>query len=62
LRIYYTHYKPEVYLFNYYDLENRESYWISGVKKNGEDRHWAGGGKIKIEKKYCKRVSKTCRI
>lgn len=36
---------------NYYDLENREGYWISGIKKNGQDRHWAGGGKIMIDKK-----------
>ncbi len=35
---------------NYYDLENREGYWISGIKKNGQDRHWAGGGKIMIDK------------
>ena len=34
---------------NYYDLETRDSYWISGVKKNGQDRHWAGSGKITIE-------------
>jgi hypothetical protein len=24
---------------NYYDLETEEEYWISGVKKNGKDRH-----------------------
>ena len=36
---------------NYYDLENRESYWVSGIKKNGQDRHWAGGGKIMIDRK-----------
>ena len=35
---------------NYYDLETNEGYWISGVKKNGQDRHWAGGGKIKIDR------------
>jgi hypothetical protein len=35
---------------NYYDLENKEGYWISGIKKNGQDRHWAGGGKIMIDK------------
>ncbi|MBI9058551.1 MAG: hypothetical protein JEZ01_12375 [Labilibaculum sp.] len=35
---------------NYYDLENREGYWISGIKKNGQDRHWAGGGKIMIDR------------
>ena len=36
---------------NYYDLENREAYWISGIKKNGQDRHWAGGGKVMIDRK-----------
>ncbi|MEY8847193.1 mannose-1-phosphate guanylyltransferase [Psychroserpens sp. XS_ASV72] len=35
---------------NYYDIENGDEYWISGVKKNGEDRHWAGGGKIMIDR------------
>lgn len=34
---------------NYYDLETREIYWVSGVKKRGADRHWAGSGKIAIE-------------
>ncbi len=23
--------------------------WVSGVKKNGEDRHWAGSGKVLVE-------------
>lgn len=35
---------------NFYDLETGDEYWISGVKKNGQDRHWAGGGKIMIDK------------
>ena len=35
---------------NYYDIENGDEYWISGVKKNGRDRHWAGGGKIMIDR------------
>jgi len=35
---------------NYYDLERGDEYWISGIKRNGQDRHWAGGGKIKIDK------------
>lgn len=26
------------------------AYWISGIKRNGADRHWAGGGKIQIDK------------
>ena len=30
---------------NYYDIETGEEYWISGVKRNGQDRHWAGSGK-----------------
>lgn len=35
---------------NYYDIENGDEYWISGVKKDGTDRHWAGNGKIMIDK------------
>lgn len=35
---------------NHYDIETGEAYWVSGVKKNGSDRHWAGGGKIMIDK------------
>jgi hypothetical protein len=34
---------------NYFDVETREEYWVSGVKKDGSDRHWAGSGKIQIE-------------
>ena len=34
---------------NYFDIETGDEYWISGIKKNGEDRHWAGGGPILIE-------------
>jgi hypothetical protein len=34
---------------NYIDMETGESYWVSGVKKNGEDRHWAGSGKVLVE-------------
>jgi hypothetical protein len=36
---------------NYMDIETGDEYWISGVKKNGEDRHWAGTGKIQIDRK-----------
>ncbi|WP_299715122.1 hypothetical protein [uncultured Tenacibaculum sp.] len=35
---------------NYYDLETKDGYWISGVKKSGQDRHWAGSGKIMIDR------------
>ena len=34
---------------NYIDMETGESFWVSGVKTNGQDRHWAGSGKILIE-------------
>lgn len=36
---------------NHFDIETGEEYWVSGVKKNGQDRHWAGGGKIMLDKK-----------
>ena len=36
------------YSSNHYDLETGDQYWVSGVKKDGADRHWAGSGKIKI--------------
>lgn len=36
---------------NYYDVETGEEYWISGVKRNGQDRHWAGSGKVMIDRK-----------
>lgn len=34
---------------NYYEAESGDEYWISGVKKNGQDRHWAGSGKVEID-------------
>jgi hypothetical protein len=34
---------------NYVDMATGESFWVSGVKKNGEDRHWAGSGKVFVE-------------
>ena len=34
---------------NYLDAETGEEYWVSGVKKDGRDRHSAGSGKIAIE-------------
>lgn len=36
---------------DYIDIETNEGYWISKIKQNGEDRHWAGHGKIMIDKK-----------
>lgn len=34
---------------NYYEVETDHQYWISGVKRNGWDRHWAGGGSVQID-------------
>jgi hypothetical protein len=34
---------------NFIDLETGESYWVSGVKKKGGDRHWAGHGIVVID-------------
>jgi hypothetical protein len=34
---------------NYVDLKTREAFWVSGVKKRGVNRHWAGSGKVSIE-------------
>ena len=36
---------------NYYDVESGENYWISGVKKRESNRHWAGHGKIMIDRR-----------
>ncbi|SCI87719.1 Uncharacterised protein [uncultured Clostridium sp.] len=36
---------------NFVDIESSEEYWISGVKKDGQDRHWAGHGKVMIDQK-----------
>lgn len=34
---------------NYFEIETGDEYWISGCKKNGQDRHWAGGGPVEID-------------
>lgn len=34
---------------NHFDLETSEGYWISGVKKNGQDRHRFGKGKVFVD-------------
>ncbi len=48
---------------NYFDLENGDEYWISGVKKDMSDRHKFGGGKIFVEKRiladYLKIIGKS---
>lgn len=34
---------------NHYDVETGEEYWVSGVKRNGKDRHWIGSGPVEID-------------
>ena len=34
---------------NYRCIEDGNEYWISGVKKSGANRHWAGAGPVKVE-------------
>ena len=34
---------------NYFDANTGLAYWVSGPKKNGQDRHWAGGGPVYID-------------
>lgn len=36
---------------NYIDIETHDEYWISGIKKSESNRHWAGKGKIMIDKR-----------
>lgn len=40
---------------NHFDIESGEEYWISGMKKNGLDRHWAGSGKVMIDEDIVQR-------
>ena len=34
---------------NHVDVETGDEYWVSGVKKNREDRHWAGSGAVEVD-------------
>lgn len=34
---------------NHVDIETGEEFWVSGVKKNGQDRHLAEGGPVEID-------------
>jgi len=40
---------PSSVMGNHLDVDNYDEYWISGVKKTGTNRHWAGSGRIQIE-------------
>ncbi len=39
------------YYSNYVDIESGDEYWISGLKKRESNRHWAGCGKIIIDRR-----------
>jgi hypothetical protein len=34
---------------NHVDVETGDQYWVSGVKRDGQDRHWAGYGQVHID-------------
>jgi hypothetical protein len=34
---------------NHFDANSGEEFWVSGVKKNGQDRHWAGSGRVLVQ-------------
>lgn len=34
---------------NFFDVDTGDEYWVSGVKKNGQDRHWAGSGPVDFD-------------
>ncbi len=36
-------------LGNHCDVASGEEFWVSGVKNDGADRHWAGSGNVEID-------------
>lgn len=34
---------------NYIDVQTHEEYWVSGVKKNGQDAHWASAARVEVD-------------
>jgi hypothetical protein len=34
---------------NHVDVDTGEEFWISGVKRDRQDRHWAGRGPVEID-------------
>ena len=34
---------------NYMDVQTREEFWVSGVKRSGSNRDWAGSGPVQID-------------
>lgn len=48
---------------NFFDLDNGDEYWISGIKKDMADRHRFGAGKVMVERsaiaEYLKAIEKS---
>lgn len=44
---------------SHFDVLSGEQYWISGIKKDELDRHWAGFGKIHIDKNVVEQYLET---
>ncbi len=36
--------------YSHFDIETGDNYWISGVKRNQQDRHWAGRGGVMVDR------------
>ena len=34
---------------NYFNTASGDECWVSGVKKDGTNRHWAGGGEVVVD-------------
>lgn len=34
---------------NHVDMATGDEYWVSGVKRDGRDRHWAGRGPVQVD-------------
>lgn len=34
---------------NYVDAKTGEEYWVSGIKKDSQDRHYTGSGEVNID-------------
>ena len=34
---------------NWMNRDTQVEYWVSGPKRNGQDRHWAGAGQVEID-------------
>jgi hypothetical protein len=50
---------------NHVDVATGDEYWVSGVKADGTDRHWAGRGPVHVDQdvldEYLEMVNETVR-